>query len=402
MGEKVLKHAAVFTCVLMLSVIVFSLIITYEEGNSGKSSAFAKVSPTFYEKKNESKDYLATSSEEKDILGDKYIAVKDTGIYTACSLKEDDINRQITLSLKGLKGKSLSEESIFRINREKVYEGAASLAEKEKNGYLVPEVLSADGGTGLYSAPEDSLSTDPVYELGIKYSKSDDGTYEADILFTLDSVYAPEIRKEKDQIYILLRKPSEVYENIVVLDAGHGGKDPGAEASDGSSYEKNINLDILLYLKEILDGENIKVYYTRTGDDTVYLNPRVNLANEVQADLFLSIHCNSSESSQPRGLEVLYKSNWDQGGFSSERLARIALDEMKDIIGYVNRGIVAGDEIVIIKKAQVPVALIETGFLSNPEELAFLKSGEKQKEIARGIAEVIKKALQEKKEAELQ
>ncbi len=395
MGDKVLKYTAVFTFGLMLSVVIFSLILSYKADLVGDDSALAAIK-TVYEKQNESKDYLSTVHELKDELGDKYIAINNAG-NNEFTIREDYINKSLTLIIKGLKDKSLTEDKIVRVNNKGSYQGIVSQkAEAEKSGYLVPEILNAEDGEISYGIIPEFEDTDPVTKIDIDYNKKEDGTYEAIIQLALDHVYAPFMLKEKGQVYIALKKPSEVYEHIVVLDAGHGGKDPGAEAADGSYYEKEINLKILLYVKELMDKENIKVYYTRTDDRTIYLNPRVNLANETGADLFISIHCNSSESSLPRGLEVLYKSNWGKSSFSSEQLARIALEEMKPVTGHVNRGLVAGDEMLIINKSQVPVALIEVGFMSNPQELEFLKSSKRKKEIGKAIAQIIKRALLEK------
>lgn len=394
MGEKALKNLAVCTFVLMLSVLMLSMVLTDSLEGRGKASASEKTW-TNYEHNNKSKDYLSNSNELKESLGEKYIVIENAGNTASDTLTEDYMNRKITLSIKGLKDESLTEKGIVRINQDMSYQGIPSLVEAADGEYLIPEILSANGEISTYGAVPESLKTDPVNNLTITYKKVSDKEYEADICFTLDHVYAPVLQQEDGNIYIALKEPASVYDNIVVLDAGHGGKDPGAKTADKSSYEKSINLKILLELKELLDRENIKVYYTRTGDDTVFLNPRVNLANDVKADLFLSIHCNSSESSIPRGVEVLYKSEGQQGKFTSENLARIALDQLKGITGYVNRGLVTGDEILIIHKSQVPVALIETGFVSNAEELGFLKSKEKEKEIAEAVVQVIKKALGE-------
>ena len=93
---------------------------------------------------------------------------------------------------------------------------------------------------------------------------------------------------------------------------------------------------------------------------------------------------------------MLYKSNWNKSSYSSEQLARIALEEMKTVTGHVNRGLVAGDEMLIINKSHVPVALIEVGFMSNPQELEFLKSSKREKEIGKAITQIIKRALVEK------
>ncbi len=219
----------------------------------------------------------------------------------------------------------------------------------------------------------------------------------AAITISLDYIYAPVLFQDEEYIYIDLRRPKDVYDKIVVIDAGHGGKDCGTYSKDQQYYEKDMNLGIVLKLKEILDREDIKVYYTRTDDKTLFLNPRVNFANEVEADLFISIHCNSNESSQPGGTEVLYNEKQQGAGLTSKRLAEIALDEITGVIPKVNRGLVPGSEMVVVGKAKVPVALIEVAFMSNQEDLNFLLQEENKIKIAEAVQRVINRAFDEKK-----
>jgi N-acetylmuramoyl-L-alanine amidase len=92
----------------------------------------------------------------------------------------------------------------------------------------------------------------------------------------------------------------------VVIDAGHGGKDPGAISSDNKIREKTITLDVALKLgQRIKDAyPDVKVVYTRSKDTYLTLAQRTNIANRNQADLFISIHVNSVPSSKPRGSET--------------------------------------------------------------------------------------------------
>jgi len=215
------------------------------------------------------------------------------------------------------------------------------------------------------------------------------------IEITMDRVY--ELDTEYDQAYYYLDfiEPKELYEYVVVIDAGHGGKDGGAEKS--GILEKDIDLAIVLALKELLDAseENIKVYYTRTDDSNPSYANRVGLANKSNADLFISVHNNSyKRSSAIKGTEVMYSESF-KGDFTSQRLAEICMEELTEELGSRDRGILKGDSIYIIKNSEVPVALVEVGFMTNKEELKLLNSAEYQKKTAEAIYKAIFRALEE-------
>lgn len=210
----------------------------------------------------------------------------------------------------------------------------------------------------------------------------------------LDGIYAYQLYEDKDAIYVELWKPEELYERILVVDAGHGGNDIGAYSEDMKYYEKDINLNIVKELKKLLDSEEIKVYYTRLSDEKVYLNPRIDLANELKADLFISVHCNSSEISSAKGCEVLYGTkNQKQLKVDSKALAKICLRAMTEDGTLKKRGLVKNEDIYIIEKAKVPMVLIETGFMSNKEDLKFLIEKENQTKMAEYIYQAIIEAF---------
>ena len=215
------------------------------------------------------------------------------------------------------------------------------------------------------------------------------------IEITTDQVY--EIATEYDEAYYYLDfiEPKELYEYVVVIDAGHGGNDGGAEKS--GVLEKDIDLAIVLALKELLDAseEDIKVYYTRTDDSNPSYEKRVGLANKSNADLFISVHNNSyKRSSSIKGTEVMYSES-HEGAFKSERLAEICMEELTDALESRDRGLLKGDSIYIIKNSEVPVALIEVGFMTNKEELRLLNSAEYQEKTAEAIYKAIFRALEE-------
>lgn len=189
----------------------------------------------------------------------------------------------------------------------------------------------------------------------------------------------------------------EVYEKVVVIDAGHGGSHYGAVKKD--IHEKELNLQIVLKLKELLDqvDENkVKVFYTRLEDENPSLADRAEMANELKADLFISVHNNASASGKftdLNGTMVLYSP--DKYDDSSKRLAQICLDNVTASAGSKNLGLVEADSIYIIRTSEVPVALIEVGYMTNIVELTKLATEEYQEKVAQGIFNGIMQAFEE-------
>ncbi len=218
------------------------------------------------------------------------------------------------------------------------------------------------------------------------------------IEITMDQVYELDVEYDENFYYFDFIKPQEIYDKVVVIDAGHGGKDPGAEKQ--GIMEKDIDLAILLELKELFENseENIGVYYTRTDDSNPSHAQRVGLANKSEADLFISIHNNSTKSgrmSNISGTEVMYSAA-QEGEFSSEDLAKLCMEELVKNLGSRDRGLVDGESIYIVRQSKVPVALIEVGFMTNREELKLLNSEEYQEKAANAIYTAIMRALEEK------
>jgi N-acetylmuramoyl-L-alanine amidase len=128
---------------------------------------------------------------------------------------------------------------------------------------------------------------------------------------------------------------SSVKEFVVAIDPGHGGKDPGAVSHDGRLKEKDLTLKIAKRLKTALENENppIKVVLTRSDDRHLSLDERIALANSANADLFISIHCNSAEDSSSRGIETYYLSKASSRGAMkvAARENGIPLSKMSDV-----------------------------------------------------------------------
>ncbi len=216
------------------------------------------------------------------------------------------------------------------------------------------------------------------------------------INITMDGVYEPKVTYEGSYLYLDFVHPKDLYDKIIVVDAGHGGNAPGATKQGAS--EKDIDLAIVKQLKLLLDraDESIGVYYTRTDDTNPSLESRAALANELSADLFLSVHNNSTASGRMSGIsgtEVMYRAGDESG--KSKQFAQICLEQLLQKLGSENKGVVAGDDIYIIREARMPVALVEVGFMTNQEELDKLRSKDYQKASAEALYEAIIRSLEE-------
>lgn len=214
------------------------------------------------------------------------------------------------------------------------------------------------------------------------------------VSFVTDVIVEPVLAKRKGFCYVTLKEPAELYKKIVVVDAGHGGKMPGAVIA--GVKEKNINLQIVKQLKKIMDQEkNLKVYYTRLTDRHVELQDRVKLANELKADLFISIHQNAigTRYGSVQGSQALY-SEKDHSERNSRQLAQLLLQKTVQAFQSENKGLVKGDRIYIIRNSKVPATLVEVGFMTNRAELKRLMDTAVQKKIAKGIHDGIMEAIQ--------
>ncbi len=222
-----------------------------------------------------------------------------------------------------------------------------------------------------------------------------DVTYDSENLvgvieITMDKVKEVSMVPDGEYIYLDFVEPHDVYDYIVVVDAGHGGNVPGATKMGVN--EKDLNLDIVLELKRLFDrnDKNIGVYYTRTDDTNPAFANRVGLANDSQADLFLSVHNNSTASgrmSSIQGTEVMYK-----GGDSSDKSKEFANTCLKHLLKELDcksKGTVVGDEVYIIRMSESPVALVEVGFMTNQRELELLQDKDYQKKAAKAMYDAV-------------
>jgi len=224
---------------------------------------------------------------------------------------------------------------------------------------------------------------------------------------------------------------------VVVLDAGHGGKDGGA--SRGEYLEKKIALSLVLKIGKILKKDkDLEVVYTRTKDKFIELHKRATIANDKEADLFVSIHCNANNSDKPHGAETYvlglngnkenleivkkenevillesdYKSNYDYDPNSPEAVIGLSvlqeenLDASLAFAGIVQENFrtlkrydrsVKQANFLVLRETVMPSVLIELGFLSNKAEGRFLNTNSGQQMMSGAVAKAIKNYINQLK-----
>ena len=168
------------------------------------------------------------------------------------------------------------------------------------------------------------------------------------------------------------------------MDAGHGGSDGGIES--GKAVEKDINLSVALKLKAILENDNIEVILTRSTDENMNLADRISVANDSNADYFISFHCNYYEKDvQIVGLECYYNNSnaTESKGYAESIINAVSLSEDIETRYAKTEGY------YVLRNTQMPAVLVEMGFLSNYSESQKLLDDDYQESLAQRIAEGI-------------
>lgn len=179
---------------------------------------------------------------------------------------------------------------------------------------------------------------------------------------------------------------------VVVIDAGHGGMDPGAVY--GGVKEKDLNFDIAKRLNSLLKANNIKVYMTRTDDYYVSLYSRSNLANRVNADLFISIHNNAGYSRYSGSSSLYFPSYWNVNRkLSGRTFAAIVQSELTSTLQSKNIGIIPRPRLSVLRNTKMPAVIAEIGFMTNWSEMQKLKSSSYRQKAAEALMNAIIKTL---------
>ncbi len=186
-------------------------------------------------------------------------------------------------------------------------------------------------------------------------------------------------------------------ELVVVVDSGHGGSDPG-KIGINHVLEKDINLQIAQKVQKLLKKEKIKVIMTRENEESLGeskvedLKARVDVINQTKPVLAVSIHQNSYPEESIHGAQVFYFTHSDRG----EAAAKMIQESLCSMDPENHRQIKANDTYYMLRKTEVPVVIVECGFLSNTREAGLLCDDAYQESLAKAIVKGIMRYTSEK------
>ncbi|OGO80918.1 MAG: hypothetical protein A2Y21_09155 [Clostridiales bacterium GWC2_40_7] len=237
----------------------------------------------------------------------------------------------------------------------------------------------ADLGSGILQINDDILNS-------IEISNGREGqntliSFSSSYSRIYDVTYNPQ--SNDTEIHIL--KPFTKTDKLVVIDPGHGGSDPGA--SYEGIREKDLNLKIALKVDEILKSKGIKTFLTRNDDTSVSLYDRANIANDLNASLFLSIH-NNAFSSYEYGTETLC-----YPGDKSRQFASIVQNTLVNALGTRNKGIINRPNLVVLHATKMPAAIAEIAYITNTGDREKLLDDSFLDKAAAALADSIVQAL---------
>lgn len=187
--------------------------------------------------------------------------------------------------------------------------------------------------------------------------------------------------------------PADPGQITIAVDPGHGGDQPGAvypNRQGENVQEKDLTLPIALKLADILEEMGYHVVLTRDTDRSVSLSERAQLANAAGADLFVSVHCNALTQTSYQGIFTYHY----PGSTKGEALARQVQAGVAAATGGIDRGILSAN-FQVLRETTMPAVLVETGFMSNLDELALLCDGTYQQKLAQGIADGVAAYLEQ-------
>ncbi len=264
-------------------------------------------------------------------------------------------------------------------------------------------ILLPGDRTQFYDENPVTVSAGVVQDVTVAYVNN-----QTEIVIETSKLQGFKLSETNYGVSVKLGDPRDIYQNIVLLDPGHGGNAAGATRTlNGIKIkEKDLNEQILYNLaKEYFNApdSSIKVYYTRYGDEVRYSNittenyDRAAQAKRIGADLYVSLHMNSNTKTSPAGTEVYYnsKNNKANGsGLTSKRLGEMLETALTQNLGTINRG-VKDKSLIVTRENSVPAVLIELGFMSNPQELELLNDPVFQENAAKTIYDTLCQVFEE-------
>jgi len=199
-------------------------------------------------------------------------------------------------------------------------------------------------------------------------------------------------RADTNETVITILKPAAEMEKLVVIDAGHGGIKAGA--TYGNLYEKDLNLDIALRLRDLLKEKGVKTYMIREDDSHVDNYERAYIANKLNASLFLSVHNNAMTDKSIGGTMTLhYPQTAGATGFTGKDFATIIQNELLKALNTKDRKVIERPNLVVLRYTATPAAIAEVAFLTNSSDREKLKNEEFRQKAAEALCKAVIESL---------
>lgn len=311
------------------------------------------------------------------------LAVEDLVQY---SYREENQNLILEIYPTTLKNMRYDKNAnvLYLDKKDKIDTGSVKFEDHYLDGYFdvtLPGDYESDYGYGTYDVKGTVAENIEVS------TKGGNTTFR----FKQNRISAYEVTDEGDSYAIQVKNPKEVYDKVLLLDAGHGGKDPGT--SGNGMQEKNLNLTIAQKIAQKLQGSGIKVYMTRDSDVYPENSTRAKTANDI-ADLMVSIHMNSGPETA-NGTETLYQVHANDNGarLTSKQLAEILQGKVVSATGNTNRGAKLWTDVLILNRTTVPSVIVEVIFITNTGDALKISNPAYQDQVAQAIADGIQEAV---------
>ena len=312
--------------------------------------------------------------------------VFEVGDLTEYAYSEDEDGGQLIIYRSTLDHMTYSgSKDVLYLDKETSFKtGSVKFEDHYLDGYMdviLPKDLEDVYGEGTYRIGDDVIEKIEVFTEGGKTV----------LRFWQNRISCYSIKEESGRYAIYAENPKDIYDKVLLLDAGHGGKDPGA--SGNGLVEKDLTLTMLQKVNDALD-KDIKVYLTRNSDTYPDNNSRARTANQI-ADAMVSIHMNAAENALTNGTETLYKNHDNDTGetLTSKQLAELIQSSIIEATGNNNRGTVHRTDLLILNGTTVPTVIVEVVFLSNVGDALKISQEDYQDLVAEAIADAIEEAF---------
>lgn len=241
-----------------------------------------------------------------------------------------------------------------------------------------------------------NINDSKLYYVDIEVDKT---TNTAKMIFKCKNVYNVDIEADEknNKTKIVLTGLDIDGEKLVVIDPGHGGTEPGAIYKD--ILEKDLNLDICLRLNSLLKSKNVKTYMLREKDVAVDIYERPEIANKLNAALYLSVHNNAlpGDASYSGTMTLYYPDGVDKHNMTSKRFAEIVHRKLLNALNTTDRKIISRPNLVVLKYTKMPAVLAEIAFLTNKTDRENLLKESFRQKAAQALCDAVVQALTEMK-----